>query len=297
MLPPLSLICLYQFASSRLCVERAGIVMRTRLYCWLFALSVISNAEISAAEPRPLIVGHRGLIHAAPECTLAGFRACLALRVGFEFDVRRCKDGTLVCLHDPTLDRTTDGRGNLAELTFDQVKKLDAGSRFDPAFRNERIPRIEDIFTLIAGEARGAAVFAVDLKDSGDGLEEKVVRLAESRNILDQLVFIGATIESAEVRSRLKAASDLARTARLAATAADITAVVADEDADWVYLRFLPAAAEMQRIHAAGKRAFLAGPLVAGNEPTNWSKAAQLGFDAILTDFPLDLAKQLRVEK
>src|SRR6476469_10057270 len=92
----------------------------------------------SAAEPnRPLVVGHRGLMHAAPECTLAGFRACLALRAGFEFDVRRCKDGTLVCLHDPTVNRTTDGRGNLADLTFDQVRQLDTGSRFDPAFRNE----------------------------------------------------------------------------------------------------------------------------------------------------------------
>src|SRR6476469_9618050 len=62
----------------------------------------------SAAEPnRPLVVGHRGLMHAAPECTLAGFRACLALRVGFEFDVRRTKDGALLCLHDATLAGTT----------------------------------------------------------------------------------------------------------------------------------------------------------------------------------------------
>src|SRR5205823_2974967 len=125
----------------------------------------------------------------------------------------------------------------------------------------ERIPRIEDIFTLIAAEARGPAVFAVDLKDTGEGLEEKVVRLAESRNILDQLLFIGATIESSDVRARLKAASDLTRTARLAPTPADIGPALADEDADWVYLRFLPAAADMQRIHAAGKRAFLSGPL------------------------------------
>jgi len=270
--------------------------MRSTPFCRLFVISALVSLSASAAEPRPLVVGHRGLMHAAPECTLVGFRACLALRVGFEFDVRRSKDGTLVCLHDPTLDRTTDGRGKLADLTFDQAKKLDAGSRFDAAFRNERIPRIEDIFTLIAGDARGSALFAVDLKDTGGGLEEKVVRLAESRNILDQLVFIGAAIESVEVRTRLKAASDLARTARLAPAPADIAAALADEDADWVYLRFLPTAADMQRIHAANKRAFLAGELVAGNEPANWSKAAQLGFDAILTDFPLELASQLRVK-
>src|SRR5438477_7677910 len=108
-----------------------------------FAGAALSS--LAAEPPRPLVVGHRGLMHAAPECTLAGFRACLALRVGFEFDVRRCQDGTLVCLHDPTLDRTTDARAQLAHLTLDQVKKIDAGSRYDPAFRNERIPRIEEI--------------------------------------------------------------------------------------------------------------------------------------------------------
>src|SRR6184192_3862262 len=131
-------------------------MQKTFGYC-LFALL---SFDLAAAEPRPLVVGHRGLMHAAPECTLAGFRACLALRVGFEFDVRRTKDGTLVCLHDATLDRTTDGRGSLAELTFAQLRMFDAGIRFDRAFRGERVPRIEEIFTLIDKEAPRNAMFA-----------------------------------------------------------------------------------------------------------------------------------------
>lgn len=272
--------------------------MRSRLCCrQLFLASWLAVVPALGAEPtRPLVVGHRGLMHSAPECTLAGFRACLSLRVGFEFDVRRCQDGTPVCLHDATVDRTTNGRGNLADLTIDQARQLDAGIRFDPAFRGERIPRIEEIFSLIAAESRGNMLFAVDLKDTGDGLEEKVVRLAESRNCLDQLLFIGATIESPEVRTRLKAASDLARTARLAPAPADITAALADDDTDWVYLRFLPSALDVNRIHAASKRIFLAGPLVAGQESSNWSKASVLGVDGVLTDFPLELAKLLRPE-
>src|SRR5262245_44283010 len=148
------------------------------------ALLFVLMCVAQAGEPsRPLVVGHRGLMHAAPECTLAGFRGCLALRVGFEFDVRRCKGGALVCLHDPTLDRTTDGRGNLAEATLEKLRQLDAGSRFDMAFRGEQVPRIEEICTLIADEARGDILCAVDLKETGDGLEEKIVRLAESRSV------------------------------------------------------------------------------------------------------------------
>jgi glycerophosphoryl diester phosphodiesterase len=260
--------------------------------CVAVFLSILS---VTAAEPsRPLVVGHRGLIHSAPECTLAAFRACLALRIGFEFDVRRTKDGVLVCLHDATVDRTTAGHGNLGDLPYDQLKKLDAGIRFDRTFRGERVPRIDEIFTLIADEARGDMLFAVDLKEAGDGLEEKVVRLAESRGILSQLLFIGKTIESADVRESLKGASDLARTAYLCNNDGEIAAAVRDTNIDWIYVRHLPTPAEIARIHAANKRIFMAGPLVAGNESANWSKAAELGIDAVLTDFPLELAVQLR---
>jgi glycerophosphoryl diester phosphodiesterase len=249
----------------------------------------------AAEEPgRPFVVGHRGLMQAAPECTLAGFRACLTLRVGFEFDVRRTKDGELVCLHDATLDRTTDGRGNLSDLTLDQLRRLDAGSRFDAAFRSERVPSIAEIFSLVASEPRSDVLLAVDLKETGGGLEEKVVRLAEEKDVLDRLLFIGVTIESADVRARLRAANRQAHTARLAAAPKAIATALADQSADWVYFRFLPSPDDMNRIHAAGKQVFIAGPLVAGEEQANWARATQLGIDAILTDFPLELQKHLR---
>jgi glycerophosphoryl diester phosphodiesterase len=264
----------------------------------LTALSLAFPLFADAAEPaRPLVVGHRGLMHSAPECTLTGFRACLALGVGFEFDVRRTKDGQLVCLHDPTLDRTTNGRGALADLAIEEVKQLDAGSRFDPAFRGERIPRIGEIVALVEKEARGEVLLAVDLKETANGVEQALVRLAESRKILNRLLFIGAAIDSPDVRRRLRNVSAAAHTAHLAPTASDIDAAIADKDADWVYVRFLPTGDDMARIHAAGKRVFLAGPLVAGNEPANWAAAADRRIDAILTDFPLELARQLRDTK
>lgn len=61
-------------------------------------------SDFSAADPRPLIVAHRGLLRNAPENTLANFRACLELRLGFEFDVMQTKDGQLVCTN---WDRST----------------------------------------------------------------------------------------------------------------------------------------------------------------------------------------------
>jgi glycerophosphoryl diester phosphodiesterase len=248
----------------------------------------------AALENRPLIIGHRGLLHGAPENTLAGFRACLALRFGFEFDVRRTKDGQLVCLHDETLERTTNGKGRLAELSVGEVRRLDAGSRFDVAFRGEAVPAVEEILALVGQQSSDSSLIAVDLKDAGGGIEEAIVRLAEKYDVLGRLVFIGQTIESPEIRARLRGANPRVQLARLAATPDNVEEVLADKHADWVYVRFLPQTEQVRRIHEQGKRLFLAGPLVAGNEPGNWSKAADLEFDAVLTDYPIDMQRQLR---
>ena len=87
-----------------------------RLIVVLFgALAIHVNSF--AADAQPLIVAHRGLLRHAPENTLANFRACLELRIGFEFDVERTKDNHLVCMHDNTVDRTTNGTGKVSELT------------------------------------------------------------------------------------------------------------------------------------------------------------------------------------
>lgn len=256
-------------------------------------------APVVGAEPasRPLVVGHRGLLQSAPENTISAFRACLSLRVGFEFDIRRTKDKQLICLHDATVDRTTNGKGKAANLALVDLKRLDAGSWFDVTFRGERIPGVDEVFALLAEQATEASLITVDLKETGDGIEEAVVKSAERHKVLDRLLFIGAAIESAEVRARLHRASPRARVARLAMGSEKITEVLEDANADWVYVRFLPSPDDAKRVHKAGKRLFLAGPLVAGNKPDNWREAQELGFDAILTDFPLELQNQLRDHK
>jgi len=271
-------------------------VTRASLFGMFVGLSTCFTAgqEQASKLQRPLVVGHRGLMQAAPENTLVAFRACLALKVGFEFDIRRTKDGQLVCLHDATLERTTDGRGPLADLTFGELAKLDAGSRFDSTFQGERVPAIERILRLIGEQSSDATLIAVDMKEVGQGIEDEVVRLAEDNGALSRLVFIGLTIESQEVRSRLKAANPKAQTARLASTPEQIGEVLADRQADWVYMRFLPQPDDVRRVHERGKRLFIAGPLVAGHEADNWKKAAELEIDAVLTDYPLEMQRLLR---
>src|SRR3569623_1559747 len=81
----------------------------------LWGAAVVANERAGRTAPEARVgfqpVGHRGLIQHAPENTLAGFAACIGLKIGFELDVRRTRDGRLVCIHDATVARTTNGTG------------------------------------------------------------------------------------------------------------------------------------------------------------------------------------------
>ena len=244
---------------------------------------------LGASASPPLPVAHRGLLRHAPENTLANFRACLELRLGFEFDVRRCRDGTLVCIHDASVDRTTDGRGEVAGRTLAQLKALDAGSWFHPAFAGERIPTAEEVFALLAAYPEARVLVAVDLKADDATLAADVVGLAQRHGVLDRLLFIGLAIGDADLRRRLRAAAPEAHVARLAETDEQFDAALVDAACDWVYVRDVPTGADVRRAHERGKRVFIAGAKVSGREPENWDAAAGVGLDAILTDYPLDL--------
>jgi glycerophosphoryl diester phosphodiesterase len=257
-----------------------------------------SHAWLGEGKPdrtqKTLVVGHRGLGMAkhAPENTLSNMRACLELRIGIELDVRRSKDGQLVVIHDATLDRTTNGKGKVSDFTLAELKKLDAGSWFDPSFKDERIPTLEEVFALRAKHPPAAGIIAVDLKEADT--EEDIVHLAQKHGVLNQLVFIGRAINEPEVRQRLRKADAKTHVAYLARAADAIDAAVKDSNADWIYIRFLPSLTDVGRVHAAGKRFFLSGPKVAGVEIDTWKLAIDLGIDAILTDHPLELGKLMR---
>ncbi|HQK95867.1 MAG TPA: glycerophosphodiester phosphodiesterase family protein [Armatimonadota bacterium] len=91
------------------------------------------------------VCAHRGASSSHPENTVAAFAAAAALGVErVEFDVRRTVDGALVIMHDPTVDRTTDGSGAVWELTLSQIRALDAGSHKGTQFIGERVPTLAE---------------------------------------------------------------------------------------------------------------------------------------------------------
>ena len=117
---------------------------------------------------RIVVVGHRGAAGLEPENTLRSFRRACELGVDrVETDVRLTRDGHLVCIHDPTVDRTTDGSGAVAEMTLEEVRRLDAGM-------GERVPLLEEAIEAV----RGRAVLQIELK--GEGTPAATVRALET---------------------------------------------------------------------------------------------------------------------
>jgi len=206
--------------------------------------------------------------------------------------VEKTKDGQLVCIHDDTVDRTTNGTGKVSELTLEEIRELDAGSWFDPKFAGEKVPTIEEVLMLVAEYSQHNVLIAVDLK--AEGVEQDVVRLAETHKVLHKLLFIGRTISEPNVRDRIRSVSTKAHTAAVANNVEEFPKALDAPNADWVYFRYLPPLEQMEAVRSEGKRSFIAGITVSGNVPENWKHAVDVGIDGILTDYPLELAVVLR---
>ena len=105
----------------------------------------------------PRIYAHRGASSLAPENTIAAFSK--AMEVGarwFEFDVDIIGDGSLIVIHDDTLDRTTTGSGSYYQLGFSDIRRLDAGRWFSDTYRFERIPEAADVLAFAHAQQMGA---------------------------------------------------------------------------------------------------------------------------------------------
>jgi glycerophosphoryl diester phosphodiesterase len=111
-----------------------------------------------------MAIAHRGASAYAPENTIAAFEEALRLHArAVEMDVRLSRDGVPVILHDATVERTTDGRGPVDQLTVDELQSLDAGSWKDPQFAGVRIPTLDEALAVLAGKARPILELKADL--------------------------------------------------------------------------------------------------------------------------------------
>lgn len=138
------------------------------------------------------VIAHRGASAYYPENTLSAFEAAIGMGADMiELDVQLSSDKEVVVFHDEKISRCTDGRGKLSDFTLAQLKKLDAGIRFDKKFKNTRIPALGEVLDL----CKNRIVVNIEIKTESvgqtffGGIEEKCLHIVERCGMREHVVF------------------------------------------------------------------------------------------------------------
>ncbi len=226
-------------------------------------------------------IAHRGASGRAPENTHASFAAALDLGAeAIELDVQLSADGELVVIHDETLERTTDGAGQVGDHTAAELAALDAGSWFGATFAGERIPRLADVLAQV----RDRVTLNVEIKSARDlGLiEPKLAALVAVEKATEWVVF--SSFHSAGVRN-MRAAAAWARLGVLCdedprtrglALANEVNAELLIPGRRWLDARIV------EEAHVRGLDVWV----WTVNEPGEMRRLIALGVDALFSDYP-----------
>jgi len=231
------------------------------------------------------VAGHRGDASAAPENTMPAFDRAFDGPIEFvETDVQLTKDGVPVLFHDVTLNRTTDGRGTVAEHTAAQLRKLDAGSWRGKFYAGTRIPTLD---TFLARLAKSDKKALVELKFGWTvGQIRSVVALIDGHSLRSRVVLQSFSLETLAnlqvaapryprmmlVRELPADPVPMARQFGVIALATTARAVAKSPDA-------------IGRLHEAG----IGVICYTLNSKNAWSAVRDHGVDGIITDTPQDL--------
>lgn len=155
------------------------------MFKFIFYLLIILCAHVNS---QPMIIAHRGAMGYAPENTMAAIKLGIELGAkSIEIDLRQTKDNIPVALHDATISSTTNGSGNIKNILFDDLKKLDAGSWFDSKFSSETVPSLQEIIGILPD----SVMLIIEFKEGNDtypGIEENVISLIRNNKFESQTI-------------------------------------------------------------------------------------------------------------
>src|ERR1044071_6548268 len=122
--------------------------MPMRKFAILLCAAIAAHGQTTVA-----VISHRGEHLQHPENTMPAYRAAVEADADFiETDVRTTSDGKLVIMHDASVDRCTNGQGEVAAMTFDEIRKLDAGAKVGGAFRGTMVPTFDEVLEFAHGK-------------------------------------------------------------------------------------------------------------------------------------------------
>lgn len=252
----------------------------------LAPLALWADLTRAVAERPPVrVTAHRGHARAAPENTLSAIRKTIDSGADYaEIDVHQTADGVIVLLHDRDLKRVAGVSRRLDELTYAEVRQLDVGSWFDPAFAGEPVPTLAEAIDL----ARGRIKLNIELKTFGPDLRlaGDVARLVRDKHFEAECL---VTSFSLDALTEMKREDPNLRTGLIVATAlgdlsrveVDALSVRADHLTDGL----------LRDAHRRGREVHV----WTVNDPPQMTRLMQRGVDNIITSDP-DLLIRTRDE-
>jgi glycerophosphoryl diester phosphodiesterase len=262
-----------------------------RIFCFLYSTNpitmVIKKSLIFyflisslAYGQDPLVIAHRGGSGMAPENTLAAFHNAVTVNADyFELDVMISSDDSLMIIHDATVDRTTDGTGTVSEMTFEQLRALDAGSWYGPEFSGEKIPTLWESL-MVARNSNNDIGVVIEIKSANASVPSKVVEIVKIIGMESRVIISSFSMSQiAEVKT-LEPTIAVQLFGTITETHIDQVAAISGE---WVGSGGTLTQDVIDYAHQQGIY-FNAWTL---NSASTMNPAIDLGVDAITTDFPV----------
>jgi glycerophosphoryl diester phosphodiesterase len=243
------------------------------------------ESKVETTSKKIIVTGHRGASGYAPENTLSAMKVAIEMGAEYsELDVQETADGVIILLHDSSLKKTSGVDKNIWEVKYAYLKGLDVGSWFSIDYKNEPIPTLEEVISLVNGKMK----LNIELKANGHEkmLAERALKVVTDNNFLDQVVFTSFKFD--EIRKIRKLNKDAKVGYIFGRLPEDVD--VFSEDVDLLSVNIKTVDAEfMKRAKASGKEV----AVWTVNKPEDMKRMIELGVDDIITNYPDILRKVL----
>jgi glycerophosphoryl diester phosphodiesterase len=249
---------------------------------FVFAFLLLCAAQ--GQTRRVAAIAHRGEHLHHPENTMPAFEEATRLGADYiEVDVRTTADGKLVLSHDGNVDRCTDGKGEVAKMTFDEIRALDAGIKMGPEFRGTRVPTFDEVLDY----ARGKINIYVDVKQvTAKDLVQHIV----DHGMADHVVIYSGRISKdiQQLNPKLKIMPESVNVDLVQRIIIELhPKVIAFGASDWK-----PEIIKLAK--ESGAELYVDRQSGSTDNPAGWQSAIDGGADGIQTDRPGDLVAYLR---
>jgi glycerophosphoryl diester phosphodiesterase len=256
----------------------------------MIAISGSHAQKVSLPVPRHkfIVIAHRGDHVLVPENTLAAYENGFKNGVDFvEIDLRTTKDSVLVIMHDATVDRMTNGKGKISDLTYAELKKLQVIGKTKGTTAIYRIPTFEEVLKT----CRDKIYIYLDYKDASVQQAYKMIKQYGMEKQI--IVYINTPAQYTEWRARFPAMPLMLSLPEDVKTEAQLNKFLKETPIDLLdgdYSDYTPVV-----LGAVTKKGITAWPDIQGsNEDKNWNHALGMGFTGLQTDHPAALIEYLK---